>query len=40
VEKKGEKIKRVKYFGSIADKLSKGGWSWSYISAMGTKWDI
>jgi hypothetical protein len=34
VEKKGEKIARVKYWENIADKLSKGGWSWSDISAI------
>ena len=33
-EKKGEKITRVKYSESIADKLSKGSWSWSCISAI------
>jgi hypothetical protein len=32
VERKGEKITRVKYWESIADKLSKGGWC--YISAI------
>jgi hypothetical protein len=34
VEKKGEKITRVKYSESIADKLGKGSWSWSRISAI------
>jgi len=35
VERKGEKITRVKYWESIADKLSKGGWS--CISAIDSR---
>ena len=30
-------IHRVKYWENIADKLSKGGWSWSHISVIDSR---
>jgi len=37
VEKKGEKIPRLKNWEIIADNLSKAGWSYGYVSAIDSE---
>jgi hypothetical protein len=34
VERKRGKIRRAKYWEIIADRLSKAGWSYGYVSAL------
>ena len=36
-ERKSGKIRRVKYWEIVADKLSKAGWSWGCISAVDSE---
>jgi len=31
------RIRRVKYWEIIADRLSKAGWSWGYVSAIDSE---
>jgi hypothetical protein len=37
VEGKRDTIHRVKYWETIADNLSKAGWSWGCVSAIDSK---
>ena len=37
MKRKKERIRRVKYWETIADNLSKAGWSWGYVSALDSR---